>query len=142
MMRTNLRRDERRIAIAAKKVGNTITMKWTTWSAAKPAADPSTGASLTTVSSHPVESSATFKAFFYEIAPSQSAYRAYAEVQTGDAIMELPSSVSIDGLENPYFIVNGEKWVQKEMGGELTKSWDGTVGDRKLLRGVLLRKAT
>jgi hypothetical protein len=142
MIRTNISRYEKQIAIRAKRQGNTITMKWTTWPNGKPSVDPTTGATPATGDKLPVESSTTFRAFFHEIAPSTSAYRIYAEIQTGDAILDLPSSISIDDLENPYFIVNGEKWVQKQTDAALTRSWDFTIGDHKLLRSVLLRKAT
>ena len=82
------------------------------------------------------------RGFFHEVGPATSGLRVYSEIEIGDAIIDIPPDVSIDGLKEPEFEINGRRWVQKEVSRDLAKSWDAVWADQRMVRTILLcRKA-
>jgi len=77
---------------------------------------------------------------FPNIASSQ--VRIFAEIEQGDCIADFAGDVELDGKENLRFVINGEEWVQKKVGAALAKSWDLVIGNARMARTVLLKKAT
>ncbi len=177
---SNAARAQRRMEIAAKRLGSTVTLKWTEWPDGKPAVDPTTGAAIETVDQQPVQKTSTANCFVHFIAPGQHVVRQHAEIETGDVILDaLPQlkritdagttelvvdsvvtvyalnaanreaseaatadDVTLDSLEELSFDVDGVRYVQKQVGERLAKSWDAIVAGFKFSRPLLLRKAT
>ena len=76
--------------IRCKNRGEPIALKWQSWPNGQPQADPTTGAWLSNGSSNDaVEQMCLTRAFVHFIAPAVGVSRQFAEVQTGDAIIDL-----------------------------------------------------
>ncbi len=79
---------QKRAKLRAKQDGTSVTLKWTEWPDGAPELDPTSGAALG--SSQPVEKSASVRAFVHFANPAASGYRKFAEIETGDAIVDFP----------------------------------------------------
>lgn len=171
-----------RIDIARKRLrkravahGTTVTLYWHEHATEPSIVEPTTGSALDQPST---EKSCDLQVFLHAIAPSQSSYKAFAEIQSGDCIMDLPerlvritdagttdltvgdvvtettldsanvdvstaatgTEVALSSLANAWVVINDERWVQKQAGGDLTAVWDATFGGQKLAESVLLRR--
>ncbi len=75
---------------------------------------------------------------FVEI--SRSMVRQFTAIETGDVILDLLQNVELprDGAE---FIVNGERYVQKDAGKELAEFWDVMIEGQRHFRTVLATRA-
>jgi len=79
-----------------------------------------------------------------------TAVRQFNEVEVGDCIADFHQDVELDGKAKLQFVfldecgepIDGQKWVVKPIGEKLAQSWDAVVGGQRLMRTVLLRKAT
>jgi len=89
--RVNINNDRKKALIFAKKWGTTIVLNWSEWPNGKPAADPTTGATLSTTASAPILYSCFTKAFVHFVQGAESQVRMHAELQTGDAIVDFSS---------------------------------------------------
>jgi hypothetical protein len=85
--RTNVRFAQKRILIRGKQA-TPIVLKWTEWPNGKPAVDPTTGATLATVSSVPVQKTCNTRAWTHFTGHGGAAVRMNSEVETGDCICE------------------------------------------------------
>lgn len=81
----------------------------------------------------------TFKGFFHEIGAT-STIRIHTELQVGDAVIDLPSDVDVDGKSDVWFEVSGRAWVQKDVGGKLSQSWDVVYQDIRFARTLAVRR--
>lgn len=181
-MRMNFSRGLNLLRKLERKEGTDVTLKWSEWPDGKPTADPTTGASLATEDSAPVQKSLLTKALVHYVTPATSSLRVHAEVEIGDCILEIfhdfvqvtdpgdtalvdgsivdsytvaaanraladdddPAAstvIDIANLDNAYFEIDGQRWVQKKIGDKLIKSWDAIIGNRKFARSYLLTKA-
>lgn len=52
------------------------------------------------------------------------------------------TDVDLESLEELSFTVDGQRWVQAEIGDDLARSWDAIFGVTKSARSILVRKAT
>lgn len=92
------------------------------------------------------------------IEPARSVERRYAEIQTGDLILDVASDPDVTlcgGLPTsgvvkfadieawqPRFEYGGRFYVQSKVGQELNATWDVVVANRKVGQTLLLRLAT
>ena len=74
--------------LRCKREGTPVTLHWQEWPDGPPAADPTTGAYLT--SSTATRRSLAVKAFVHITGPTTSTYRRFAEIEAGDAIVDFP----------------------------------------------------
>lgn len=137
-MRTNIKRIQfairRRIALH----GTPVTVTWTEF-VGTPTEDPVTHEK----NGETVTKSKTVRALIHFVGPATSGIRIHGEIQIGDAILDLdPTDVSLDGKLDLTFEFGDHKWVQKEIGQELAKSWDAMFADHKISRSILLRRKT
>lgn len=176
-MRTLPRQHHKRVQLRAKACGTPVTLKWTEWPQGEPAIDPTTGAAS---GNGGVEKECTVKAMVHFVAPATTAYRAFAEVQAGDCIVDLVTplvrvtdpggsplkagevvdqftfsavnratsppatgaEVSLDSLKGLFLEIDGQRWVQKEVGRELALAWDAVFAGTMFAQSLLLRRGT
>ncbi len=116
--------------------------------------DPVTGALLSGVQT---PASGVLRALGIE-EPGRSVVRNFAEIKAGDLILEtdaagtvtLPdgtepvgrTTVCLDDIDTPRFLWAGHWYVQKEVGEGLAAAWNEVIGNQRLMRTMLLRKAT
>ncbi len=86
--------------------------------------------------------------------PPSSILRTYAEVETGDLILDtdpagtvtLPdtTTTTLDAISAhaPTFLYHGRAYVQKKIGEGLSAAWDVSVAGVRCFRTLLLRPAT
>jgi hypothetical protein len=85
----------------------------------------------------------TLKALVHTIpAASFTTVRLFNEIEVGDMILDFGPDVALEGREQLSFEVAGIRYVQKEVSDRLAKSWDVIIQGQKLLRPVLVKKAT
>jgi len=125
------------IRVSLAEDGTDIVMTWNEWPAGT-LRDPVTQAWLGT----PTPQSETRKAFVHYVNHGANTYVRFAEIKTGDVILDFVGDAEIDGREDLRFTIAGIEYVQKPISGELSEAWDALVQGHKLLRPVLLRKAT
>lgn len=81
--------------LLCKKRGAPILLRWTEWPGGRPTPDPTTGALLVSedassgsAEAGPLFQSCKTRAFTHFISPAMSTARLFAEIQTGDCIMD------------------------------------------------------
>jgi hypothetical protein len=137
-MISNIARIKRRAPLFIRQRGAQITLRWTESSGGT--LEPLTGA---LIGATVTEQSEIVPALIHIVpVASTSQVRQYNEVETGDCIADLQSDVSLDTKENLRFEIDGQLYVQKTVGEELARSWDALPQGQRLVRTVLLRKAT
>ena len=67
---------------------------------------------------------------------------AFAASNRAAATDATATDLVLSDLEDPEFVVDSMRYVQKPIGDKLSKSWDAMFGDVKFSRPILLRKAT
>jgi hypothetical protein len=118
--------------IARHDVPTQVTLQWTEWPDGKPTVDVTTGASLATAESIPVQKSCTAKALFHSIAPAKSKVRMFAEMQVGDAILDfLCGFVRVTAAGDTGLVV-----------GAVLMEWDLNIANRALASGQTAATAT
>lgn len=95
----------------------------------------------------------TLRAFGLE-EPARAVTRQFAEIQTGDLLLDLPPEAVIELADGstveltavaqwqPRFQWGGREYVQKELGTELRTAWVARAGGVDLGQTILLRPAT
>lgn len=53
----------------------------------------------------------------------------------------IASELNLSSLDEVYAEINGERWVQKQVGQKLASAWDGVFSGIKFSKSLLLRKA-
>lgn len=99
--------------------------------------DPTTGAKLGTATPQ----TETVTGFFNYVNIAHSNIRHFEEIEDGDAIIDIPANIVIEGREGLAFTIDGQVWVQKRVGEKLAQHWEVNQGQR-LYRTLLLRKQT
>lgn len=116
-----------------------VTMHWENPAAATPGYDPSD------LSTHPATSatgSIEFRAFVHFVNHTVGTFQRFAEVKSGDVIMDAPAEIDFSGKPNPRFEINGCFYTQKNIGAELAQAWDAFTGnDTATFRTILLKPA-
>ena len=116
-----------------------ITLHWTELTA------PGVDYDENDLSTHPASSTPQtldFKAFVHFVNHGSSTYQRFAEVHTGDVIMDLPAATVIDGKNGPRFAIGGKFYTHKLVGGELAEVWDARTGNSQAtFRTILLKPA-
>lgn len=84
----------------------------------------------------------TVKGFVHYVQVAQSGVRQFAEFEAGDCIVDFGPAVTLEGRLGLTFLIDGQRWVAKELGEQVGKTWDALVQGQRLHRSVLLRKAT
>jgi hypothetical protein len=115
--------------------GAQITLTYNQWSG-ETATDPVTGEKAGTAT----RVTETVYGLVHEVGPATTVARMYAEIQVGDAILDLPTDTALDGKEDLVFTFGGNDWVQKKVGKELAKSWDACWGDQRIHRTILVTR--
>jgi hypothetical protein len=126
---------------------NDVIVYWT--ETAGGTVDAVTGALVDAVE---VPSSGVLRAMGVE-EPARSVTRTFQEIQTGDVILDVlpeapvatyPSGVQVplDSLGGVRFQWGGRLYTQQSVGEDLVQAWSAIVGNQKLHRTLLLRRAT
>lgn len=123
------------------KHGTPVTLRWREW-VGTPTIDPVTKSKIGTST----QQTETVNGLFYEVGAS-NVERRFAEIQKGDAILDLLPSTTISGRDKLEFVINGRTWVQKEVSGALAETWDATLpsvsdGQVATFITLLLRRKT
>jgi hypothetical protein len=135
----NLRQQARTlIAQAVAAHGTPIVLHW--WAPATGVSvDPTTGAyEGSGVSRVDLDTRALC---FYEVTETETRFRQYEEVSAGCGVLDLPASLDLSGKLGLEFEINGERWIQKEVGEALRESWQLMEGE-KMVRTYLLKRKT
>lgn len=83
---------------------------------------------------------ATIKAFVHQVQPAgASSVRQFAEVESGDMILDFAPDADLDGKLDLVFVIHGKAYVQKEITSKLAQSWDVTIQGERLFRSVVVR---
>lgn len=113
--------------------GTDITLRWVEQSGA--VMDPTTGAEIS--ASAATEKSESVRAMIHYIAPIISDVQRFAELNSGDAMLDLPRDTDdLEGRKQLTFEFDGKVWVQKKISGVLRDYWDVLVGGERLYRTV------
>lgn len=139
-----------RTTLAARgAASNTVMVKWTLVSGGT--VDPGTGGVVGGTETH---LSGAVRAFCHEV-PARNEYVKFAEVQTGDLILDLAPDAQVglypgqvlsgalslaDVPPGARFIHAGRYYELREVSGELQAAWDAVAGDRRLHRTLLLKR--
>lgn len=150
--RTNIEFVQHRLALHLQGDAPTSTsclVRWMTTAGGDE--DAGTGALVGGVNTH---HSGLLRGFGH-VEPAQSVVRHFAEIQTGDLLLDVAADAEIyelpSGLGVPLSDVephglrvtwDGREYVQKKAGEELLARWDVTFQSRKTMRTLLLRPAT
>lgn len=126
----------RRMRHAVAAHGTSVTLTWV----------ETTGGTIDPVTRAPVggvtqTKTATAKALVHHVAAS-SALRQHVEIEVGDVILDFDPTVALDGKEGLTFTVDGTLYVQKDLGEKLSTMWDALFMGKRMLRTVLVRRAT
>ncbi len=116
--------------------------------------DPGTGGNLTGTESF---LSGTLRAFGHE-EPQRNVVRQFAEIQAGDLILDLADApevalfpgqilsgtLALDELADHglRYVWNGRWYTSKDVSPDLQSAWDAYVGNVRLHRTLLLKRAT
>lgn len=117
--------------------GVLVMLEWVTYTGGT--VDPGTNAIVGGVTT-PM-TGGPYSAFMHQM-EAKSALRQFVEIEAGDIVIDLPRAAPIDGLQNLRFLVNGNKYEQKELGGRLSMAWDVVIAGNRTVRTVLLKLAT
>jgi hypothetical protein len=79
-------------------------------------------------------------AFVHFVEPVKSGYRSFTEIETGDVILDFLDDVNLPRT-GAKFIVDGETYVQKEVGNQLSLYWDLIIEGQRHFRTVVGTKA-
>lgn len=82
----------------------------------------------------------TAPAFVHFVESARSGYRQFTEIETGDVIIDFLDDVTLPKT-GTKFVIDGETYVQKEVGNQLTQYWDVIVQGRRHFRTVVASKA-
>ena len=80
------------------------------------------------------------KAFVHFVEISRSLSRQFTQIETGDVILDFLGDVELP-RDGAVFIVNGERYTQKDVGKQLTEFWDLMIEGRRHMRTVVACKA-
>jgi len=97
-----------------------------------PALESTTPATTTVTAEHP--------ALVHFVEPVKTGYRQFTEIETGDVIIDFLDDVTLPRT-GAKFIIDGETYVQKEVGNQLAQYWDVIVQGRRHFRTVVATKA-
>ena len=136
-MRSNLAFIVSRIASNLAESGTDITLGWDvmTGGTFDPVKQTTVGGTLTRPTS-------TVKGFIHFVQIARQGVLHFNEFEQGDCIVDLAPAAAVDGLTNLRFTIAGERWVAKDLGAKLAKTWDVVAQGQRLYRSVLLKKAT
>ncbi len=74
------------------------------------------------------------------ISPTTTNYRVHQELEIGDAILEFPANIDLGGKKHVWFEIDGKAYVQKEIGKDLTESFDAQIQDQRLFRTIVVTR--
>lgn len=97
-----------------------------------PALESTTPATTTVTAAH--------TAFVHFVEPVKSITRQFTEIETGDVIIDFLDDVSLPRA-GAKFVIDGETYVQKEVGNQLAQYWDVIVQGQRHFRTVVATKA-
>lgn len=126
---------QKRLRLALKKQATPVILNWVEFTGT-PTIDETTGAKL----GETTNQTETVRGFVHFVQPAKTGVRLFEEMETGDAIVDLPPDTEIEGRAQLEFVIDGEIFVQKELGGKLAKHYDALVQGEKTVRTLLLTK--
>lgn len=74
------------------------------------------------------------------VQPVKSGVRLFAEIETGDVIVDFPQDVPLSDKRGIYFEIDGTAYVQKDVGDALAEYWDLVLGGRRMMRTLVLTR--
>jgi hypothetical protein len=122
------------IAAVTQMHGTDITLRWR--EQADPEIDRTTGAELG--AAPPVEKSEVLRGMVHFIAPILSESKRFAEIASGDAMLDLPPETVLEGRRELVFEFDGKTWAAKKISDVLRDYWDVIAGGQRLYRTVLV----
>lgn len=133
-MRANLGKILARRGVNLARGGTSIILRWREFEGAK---DPVTGAQPTQA----FLNSEVIHGFVHTVAPGAHAVRLFNEIETGDILVDIDPTVSMNrpGL---VFEIGGAKYVQKPLGDKLAAAMDATVRGQATFQTLHLRRQT
>lgn len=134
MIRSGIGRITGRRGAALRAHGTPVTMRWREGIGSP---DPVTGA----WAEMGPEQSIEIRALVHSVAPGAHSVRLYAEVETGDILIDIDPAVQVD-KPGMTFELDGVKYVQKPIGDELAGAMDVVVNGQRTFRALLLRRQT
>ncbi|HEX3800243.1 MAG TPA: hypothetical protein VH413_16225 [Verrucomicrobiae bacterium] len=144
-MRSRIGKIINRLAANLEENGTLVKVTWAVYPAG--AIDPVTQSKTGT----PVEESICVRAFLHFPEPANNTgVQQFNEIERGDCIADFHQDTPLDGKDKLEFIfltnegepIDGQKWVAKPTSEKLTQTWGAVVRGQRLMRTVLLRKAT
>jgi hypothetical protein len=142
------------MAGALAAAGVDVDISWREWPAGTttdPVTQSRTGPTVNGVVQGPVSKSQVVRGLVHFPEPgANSAVRQFNEVEVGDAIVDFPPDLVLEGKDNLQFVfldrtgnpIDGQVWVAKPISETLARTWGALVGGQRIWRTVLLRKAT
>ena len=98
---------------------------------------------LSTHAATSTEETLNFNAMVHYVNHGASTYQRFAEVESGDVILDVMADINIDNKKSPTFSIEGKKYSQKNIGGELASVWDSrTKSGNSIFRTLLLKPAS
>lgn len=79
-------------------------------------------------------------AFVHFVEPVKSITRQFTEIETGDVIIDFIHDVVLPRT-GAKFVIDGETYVQKEVGNQLAQYWDLIIQGQRHFRTVVATKA-
>jgi hypothetical protein len=137
-MRTNAAFIQHRVNLnlATPGAASDVLVSWNEW--APGAVDPVTSSKI----GSPTPRTKRYRAFLHFIQPTNGAVRQFNEVETGDCIADFAPDADLDGKDDIRFTIDGRQWMRKPVSPRLAQAWDVVVGGVRMVRPVLLTKAT
>jgi hypothetical protein len=134
-MRSKIAKIAARAEMLPATKGTPIVIQWQEFSGV-PSTDALTGEPI----GEAIERTATIKGWVHFIAPTKTGYRVHQEMEVGDALLELPASIDLTGKKDVVFVIDGQEYVQKEVGKVLTQCYDSLIQGQKLFRTLLVTR--
>ena len=88
-----------------------------------------------------VDQSLAFRCLFYQVDARLSGYQRFAEIQTGDVMLDYLADLALAGKEDLRVEIGGRFYVQKTASKELLEFWDTQSSAGGVGRVLLLSPA-
>lgn len=137
-LRAKMQRDAKRILNRGALNTAEITVSWQKPVDGSQPRDPALEATAPTTETITLDPKP--KAFVHFVEPSKSLSRQFTQIETGDVILDFLDDVVLP-RDGAVFIVNGDRYIQKDVGKQLTEFWDLMIEGQRHMRTVVASPA-